>query len=201
MKAIFAGTLVGGFSLVNVVNDAQAAEYAASIATNGLHVEALDVVKPTVLDPDFQETGGQHFTTFQNGLGDVTGVSIYGPFEDYELAEAFGEDHVDGDHWEIFEAQQTSRFTPFQMEVAKYCDAMLQDDAVGSAYALIREENQTFLSLVRLELMSDTKGLNMENLEQYEAIIFDGGNTSGDLWKHISFPKMKAHFFVDENPL
>jgi hypothetical protein len=29
-------------------------------------------------------------------------------------------------------------------------------------------------------------------------VVFDGGNTSGDAWKHIFFPRQRKHYFVYE---
>ena len=34
------------------------------------------------------------------------------------------------------------------------------------------------------------------DVDDYEMVIFDGGNTSGDTWKHVFFPRQREHYFV-----
>lgn len=85
--------------------------------------------------------------------------------------------------------------TGFQHEVAICCDLMLQDDARGQTMAFVRKDG----SLVPQVVSADS--LDLENLGQYEMILFDGGNSAGDTWKHVFFPRQQKDCFVDENPL
>lgn len=34
------------------------------------------------------------------------------------------------------------------------------------------------------------------DIDDYEMVVFDGGNTSGDTWKHVFFPRQREHYFV-----
>lgn len=82
----------------------------------------------------------------------------------------------------------------FRHEVALCIDCMLQDDAVGETIVFVREGS----SLVPKTMSADAIELN--HLTQYEMILFDSGNKFGDCWKHVFYPKLKQHHFVDENP-
>ncbi|MDZ5454928.1 uridylate kinase, partial [Labrys sp. ZIDIC5] len=33
----------------------------------------------------------------------------------------------------------------------------------------------------------------------YEMVLFDGGNTHGDRWKHVFFPAQRLHYFIYED--
>lgn len=87
------------------------------------------------------------------------------------------------------------KLTGFQHEVAICCDLMLQRDARGQTMAFVRKDG----SLVPQVVSADS--LDLKNLQQYEMLLFDGGNSAGDTWKHVFFPKQEQHCFVDENPL
>jgi hypothetical protein len=85
--------------------------------------------------------------------------------------------------------------SPFQTSLAYCIDSMLQDDARGEVVGLCRNNAQ-------LQMISvNPEEIDVKNLEQYEMLIFDGGNSSGDCWKHIFHIKEKQHFFIDENPI
>ncbi|WP_425520365.1 uridylate kinase [Stenotrophomonas pavanii] len=34
------------------------------------------------------------------------------------------------------------------------------------------------------------------DIDAYEMVVFDGGNTGGDSWKHVFFPRQREHYFV-----
>ena len=34
------------------------------------------------------------------------------------------------------------------------------------------------------------------DIDRYEMVVFDGGNGSGDSWKHVFFPRQRTHCFV-----
>lgn len=34
------------------------------------------------------------------------------------------------------------------------------------------------------------------DIDRYEMVVFDGGSTSGDGWKHVFFPRQCTHYFV-----
>jgi hypothetical protein len=34
------------------------------------------------------------------------------------------------------------------------------------------------------------------DIDAYEMVVFDGGNTGGDTWKHVFFPRQREHYFV-----
>lgn len=83
----------------------------------------------------------------------------------------------------------------FRHEVAVCIDCMLQDDARGETMVFVREG----ASLIPKIISADA--IDLDNLQQYEMILFDGGNSAGDTWKHTFFPKQLKDHFVDENPL
>lgn len=84
---------------------------------------------------------------------------------------------------------------PFEEAIAYCIDSMLQDDARGEVLALYRHDEK--LKMIKI----NAHDIDLKNLEQYEMLIFDGGNSSGDLWKEIFHVQQKQHFFIDENPL
>lgn len=90
---------------------------------------------------------------------------------------------------------KTESLDEFQRDVAVCCDCMLQDDAMGETLVFVRENG-----ILQMKAVSADE-IDFENLQQYEMIMFDGGNKYGDLWKHVFYPRQKQHFFVDENPL
>ncbi len=71
-------------------------------------------------------------------------------------------------------------------------NAMNQDDSLGETLVIFREDQRLHMRQV------DHLELAVADLDRYEMILFDGGNTSGDLWKHVFFPRQRPHFFVHE---
>lgn len=72
---------------------------------------------------------------------------------------------------------------------------MIQDDARGEVIAFFRKDFKLIPEVI------DPHHIDLDRIQQSEMILFDGGNTAGDEWKHIFFPKMLQHHFVDENPM
>ena len=89
----------------------------------------------------------------------------------------------------------TEALEAFRHEVAICIDCMLQDDARGETLVFVREDGHLIPKVVSAD------AIDLENLQQYEMILFDGGNSAGDTWKHTFFLKQLQHHFVDENPL
>lgn len=83
----------------------------------------------------------------------------------------------------------------FETDIAYCIDSMLQDDARGEIVGLYR--NQAKLEMVKI----NPEDIDVRNLEQYELLIFDGGNSHGDCWKEIFHIQQQQHLFIDENPL
>lgn len=94
---------------------------------------------------------------------------------------------------EYYGSVTTEAIKAFQHEVGICIDCMLQDDAHGQTIVFVRENGD----LVPKTISADTIDLN--NLQQYEMILFDGGNSAGDTWKHTFFPKQLQDHFVVEN--
>lgn len=83
----------------------------------------------------------------------------------------------------------------FRDAVARCVDCMLQYDARGETMVFIRIDGYLKTSVVK----ADTIDLN--NLVQYDMILFDGGNSAGDSWMHTFHPLQLASNFVNENPI
>jgi hypothetical protein len=74
---------------------------------------------------------------------------------------------------------------------------MCQDDATGTVVALSRVRGV----LVSRQLSRDQiLSLHANTGADFEALIFDGGNTAGDAWKHIFLPQERAELFVRDAP-
>ncbi|SCB04764.1 Conserved hypothetical protein [Xanthomonas translucens pv. translucens DSM 18974] len=62
------------------------------------------------------------------------------------------------------------------------------DDLWGDAY--IRNKGKLHIRHVA------TQDLVYTDIDRYEMVVFDGGNTSGKCWKHVFFPRQRTHCFV-----
>jgi len=103
MKALFTGTISGGFSILRVYKNNEVAEDAAiKIMADGTLAEAVEVESPRALDKKATESEtGENFVVYGKGIGN--GFSVYGPFDDGDYAEEFAEDNrSDDDEWELF---------------------------------------------------------------------------------------------------
>jgi hypothetical protein len=89
----------------------------------------------------------------------------------------------------------TAAHDSFRHEVACCVDLMGQDDARGEILVFIRVDHKLISKTI------DASQLDLDNLQQYETILFDGGNSAGDTWKHVFFPLVLQHHLVDENAL
>ena len=93
------------------------------------------------------------------------------------------------------ETHEDNELDSFQEDVGCVIDCMLQDDARGQVIVFVREGSNLIPKVVSADM------IDLKNLRQYEMILFDGGNSAGDTWKHVFFPKQHKDCFVDENPL
>lgn len=111
-----------------------------------------------------------------------------------ECADIFKDDRA---AWEFLmeETHEERGLTAYQEILGHAIDCMLQDDSRGQAMVFIREGAQLVPQTI------DPGAIDLENLEQYEMVLIDGGNSAGDSWKHVFYPKQGLHHFVDENPL
>lgn len=78
-----------------------------------------------------------------------------------------------------------------KLDIAINC--MLQNDACGEVIAFKREAGNLKANKI------DDIGSISSDFDQYEAILFDGGNVHGDAWKYIFFPKTGVFSFTDES--
>lgn len=72
-------------------------------------------------------------------------------------------------------------------------NCMMQDDATGEVFAFSRESSGLVANLIRPE------DLLTGDLQRFEMVLFDGGNTHGDSWKHVFFPRTQQEFFTCES--
>lgn len=104
MKAILTGSLVAGFALTAIVRDEEAEDIVVKTLANGTLCEAVDIQDPLseIKDGCYEPVpDGRVIVVFNPGLGN--GVSAFGPFDDVEIGNKFGEDiRSDFDDWEIF---------------------------------------------------------------------------------------------------
>lgn len=112
MKAIFIGTLAGGFGINAVVEDAVAEDVIIAHLANGELAEAMEVQDPTILDKQaVKDDSGTSFVVYGKSLGN--GFEVYGPFADDGIAEEFAEQNRgDDDEWELFELTQSPSPSP-----------------------------------------------------------------------------------------
>lgn len=83
----------------------------------------------------------------------------------------------------------------FDEQFGRAVNCMKQDDSTGELYVLVRSGDGR---LVSETIQPDYAYAYMDKAE---VMIFDGGNSLGDMWKWTFFPMHRQCFFVDENPL
>lgn len=83
----------------------------------------------------------------------------------------------------------------FRDSIARCIDCMSQDAACGETWVFTRVDGKLVPQSI------SAQELNINNLNPYEMIMFDGGNTAGDRWKHTFNIKQMTSYFVDENPI
>lgn len=72
-------------------------------------------------------------------------------------------------------------------------NAMSQDDATGQTLVFLRDDGRLHMRhIATLDLLGP-------GTDRYEMVLFDGGNTHGDRWKHVFFPAQRLHLFVYES--
>jgi hypothetical protein len=104
MKAIFTGTIAGGFGIKAVVQDDNSAEdMVIALLANGELAEAMNVQDPATLNHPYQkDDSGSYFVVYGKSLGN--GFEVFGPFADQDTAEECGEDNRgEDDEWELFQ--------------------------------------------------------------------------------------------------
>lgn len=102
MKAIFHGSISGGFSICSLEHDLDAPKAVAEHLASGVMAEAVTVEDPSTLDKSaVAGQNGLEFVVYGKSLGG--GFQVYGPFGDHDDAETFAEDNrSQDDEWEIF---------------------------------------------------------------------------------------------------
>ena len=78
----------------------------------------------------------------------------------------------------------------FEHQLGACVSAMSQDDAIGQSLVSERMSGMLHMRHIASAALVDT------DVDDYEMVIFDGGNTSGDTWKHVFFPRQLEHYFV-----
>ena len=103
MKAVFTGSIAAGFGLVRVLEEVEAKKFVATRLAEGILAEAIDIDDPQILSKRYKAVeGGNHFVVYGKGLGNS--FSVFGPFDDEDVAEEFAEaNRSDDDEWELFE--------------------------------------------------------------------------------------------------
>ncbi|EXF95919.1 uridylate kinase [Pseudomonas fluorescens HK44] len=77
----------------------------------------------------------------------------------------------------------------FTLQLGACIDAMSQSDAMGETLLFYRKGACLCTQYIH------SLDLGALDIDRYEMILFDGGNTHGDRWKHVFFPQQKSHFF------
>jgi len=80
----------------------------------------------------------------------------------------------------------------FEQQLGACVDAMNQDDAIGQTLVFERARGTLHMRHIAIHDLVDT------DIDCYEMVVFDGGNTSGECWKHVFFPRQRTHCFVYE---
>lgn len=89
MKAIFTGSLADGFTLTEVVVDADGENIVVAHLANGLLAEALEIQDPASRDGKFERArAGQCLIIFGDSIG--SGFEVFGPFDE-DVADDFAE--------------------------------------------------------------------------------------------------------------
>ncbi|AID83406.1 MULTISPECIES: hypothetical protein [Pseudomonadota] len=78
----------------------------------------------------------------------------------------------------------------FEHQLGACVNAMGQDDAIGQILVFERLSGTLHMRHIASADLADT------DIDAYEMVVFDGGNTGGDTWKHVFFPRQREHYFV-----
>ena len=85
-----------------------------------------------------------------------------------------------------------SPVSDFEHQLGACVNAMSQDEAIGQILVFERTRGTLHMRHIASADLVDT------DIDDYEMVVFDGGNTSGDTWKHVFFPRQREHYFVYE---
>lgn len=91
------------------------------------------------------------------------------------------------------ETGNNPEFDEFMWHLMQSFNCMLQDGAKGEIIVFERVDGSLVSKKIDAKMLLDEDRHN-----KYEMILFDGGNTHGNAWKHVFFPHQIKHFFVDE---
>ena len=80
----------------------------------------------------------------------------------------------------------------FENQLGACVNAMSQNDAIGQILVFERMSGTLHMRHIDSADLADT------DIDDYEMVVFDGGNTSGDTWKHVFLPRQREHYFVYE---
>lgn len=142
MKAVFAGTIAGGFSIVGVVNAKAANALVVDSLARGELAEAIEICDPGLKDGSYAlDESGNHFAVIGTGRGNS--ICVYGPFSEYDIAEQFAERNRDDQEWELFQSTQTPE-APQQVDEA----ARHRQDLLTTLFA---ESNQGTMLFVNIQ--------------------------------------------------
>ena len=78
----------------------------------------------------------------------------------------------------------------FEHQLGACVNAMGQDAAIGQILVFERTHGTLHMRHIDSADLVDT------DIDDYEMVVFDGGNTGGDTWKHVFFPRQREHYFV-----
>ncbi|UQQ12643.1 uridylate kinase [Xanthomonas arboricola] len=67
---------------------------------------------------------------------------------------------------------------------------MNQHDSIGQILVFARMSGTLHMRQIASADLVDA------DIDDYEMVVFDGGYTSGDTWKHVFFPRQREHYFV-----
>ncbi len=87
-----------------------------------------------------------------------------------------------------------SPVSDFEHQLGACFNAMSQDDAIGQILVVERMSGMLHMRHMASADLMDT------DVDDYEMVIFDGGNTSGDTWKHVFFPRVSAEHYSCTKP-
>ncbi|UJB64350.1 uridylate kinase [Acidovorax sp. YS12] len=79
----------------------------------------------------------------------------------------------------------------FEQQLGACVNAMSQDDAIGQTLVFKRDKGTLHMRHIAIPDLVDT------GIDRYEMVVFDGGDASGG-WKHVFFPRQRAHCFVSD---
>lgn len=123
-------------------------------------------------------------------------TSVFGPFLSIEDARSFGSKHNKIETCEFFEAQPTSAYSPWQLQLKNCISLCLRPEIISSVFAYSRDGAHNQVKATPIELRNKGSGLDICDWEKYEMVLFDAKNRHGDEWKYVFLPQMKTHICV-----